>query len=200
MRTYEKMKENRLARLREGKNAGEIVYLLSDPEVRLVLVPLTDGEWLKCIGLADKLDAGDNVAGLAYREQTQKQAILLYASREMSDWEQPFFESLVEVGELGMHEVNYLYDVYLEMVAQNSPSLYMLEEEEVEALKVLWSRIEWNELSGRQRYAAMRFLNSVEANLLRANSFGSPSTSKSTTTNDSEIPVVNVEQNLSAQM
>ncbi len=199
MRTYEHMKENRLARMREGKNAGEIVELLSDDSIRLALVPLTDGEWLKSLSIADKLDAGDNAAGLVWREETQKKAIIFYAAREMSDWQEPFFQSLAEVDEVPQHDINHIYDIYLEMVAQNSPSLYMLGDEEVESLKKVWARIEWNELSGQQRYAAMRFLNSIRNTLLQDSLSGSHSTSNLTTKNDSEIPVENAEENMSVR-
>lgn len=193
MRTFEKMRESRLTRMREGKNAGEIVELPSDPEVRLVIVPLTDGEWLKALGYADKADAGDNEAGLLLRSEVQKKSILYYACREMSDWEKPFFESLSEVEELAYGDAQHIYDAYLEMVADYSPSFFMLGEEEIDALKKVLQRIEWNALSGRQQYAAMRFLNSIREDLLADSFSGSPSTSSLTTRNDMKIPVENAE-------
>ncbi|HKU52529.1 MAG TPA: hypothetical protein VJQ25_08680, partial [Nitrospira sp.] len=124
-RTFEAMKESRLARMREGKNAGEIVELVTNPEIRLVLVPLTDGEWLKALGYADEVPAGENVAGITLRDEVQKKAIIFYACREMHDWEEPFFESMAEVEQMDYADIGHIYDRYLEMVAQFSPSFFM---------------------------------------------------------------------------
>lgn len=195
-RTYEVMKQNRLAKMRAGQAGGEIVQLISDESIRMVLVPLTDGEWMKSLGWADQVAAGDNPAGDVVRAETQKKAIILYAAREMSNWEQPFFESLEEVSELEHQDLNHLYDVYLEMVATASPSFYMLTEEMIDELKKVLARIEWRELSGRQQYAAMRLLNSILADSQVVNSSGSLSTSSLTRTNDSEIPATNANDEL----
>jgi hypothetical protein len=188
-KTLEAMKESRLAKMREGQAGGTVVEFPNKPEIRFILVPLTDGEYLKSLQIAGAADLEANEAGIIARDHIQKQAVIMYAAREMQDWTSMVFSSTAEVGEgLEQHELNYVYDLYLEMVADNSPSLYMLSDEEFDNLKKAWQRIEWNELSGTQQYAAMRFLNSILAGSLADSFFGSPSTSKLTQTTENEIP------------
>jgi hypothetical protein len=194
--------ENRLAKLRLGQSAGEIVTLSGsddEDEVRFVVVPLTDGENLKAFSLADELNVSDSTAGLAAREEMLKRGIIFYAAREMSDWTKPFFESTQEVSEIYDHDINQAYDIYLEMVAVSSPVFALLDDEELENLKKVWSRIDMNELDGTQQYAARRFLNSIRPLLLQANFSGSNSMRKSTETSDSETPVENAGQERTIQ-
>lgn len=172
-RTYEKLMESRLAKLRAGKGAGTIEEFIDDPDIRVVLVPLTDGEWLKALEIADTLDVGNNPAGVAARDEMQKTAMILFSAREVRDWEIPFFNDISEVSALPDHEINHLYDCYLEMVAVNSPALTLLDEEQWETLKKVWQQIEWSELSGQQLYAANRFLVSIQEKLLQASLSGS---------------------------
>lgn len=182
--TLAKIEENRLMRMREGQNAGELVQLPSDPEIRMILVPLTDGEWLHSLKMADQVMAGDNEAGLMVRDRVQKQCVLMYAARETSDFTKRIFNTIEDIEKLEGLDVDLLYDEYMGMVASISPSLYMMTPEEFDSLKAVWQRIEWNELSGMQQYAAVRFLRSIHVGLLQDNSFGSPSTLKSTLKTD----------------
>ncbi len=194
--TFDTLKESRLAKMREGQAAGEIVVLPGRPDVRFVLVPLTDGEYLKSLQIADKLETTGSEAGLLAQSHVQRQAIIAFAAREMNDWTQLVFDGSPEkVGEaLEQNETNFVYDLYLEMIAVNSPSLYMMSEEEFEELKKVWQRIEWSELSGTQQYAAMRFLRSILDDSLLGSYFGSPSTLKSTTMSESETPASPVDE------
>lgn len=198
--TLDRIKENRLMRMRAGQTAGELVQLPSDPEIRFVLVPLTDGEYLHSLKVADDLEVGDNIAGLSARDQIQKQSIIAAAAREIDDWTQRVFSGIDEVAALDTADVGFLYDEYLGMMAQFSPSLYMMPPEEFENLRDVWQRIEWNALSGMQQYAAMRFLRLILPDLLQGNSSGSLSTLKSTQTNDSIIPVESVDPSSSEKM
>jgi hypothetical protein len=192
MRGFEKLKENKLARMREGQAAGEIVTLVSDPEVRFVVVPLTDGEYLKALSISDEVQASETMSGFAVKDEVLKQAILLFAAREIHDWTKSFFESVEEVMELEAQDVNVAYDVFLELISVASPSMQMLTEEEMDNLKKVWSLIAWSELSGRQLYAARRFLNSIQEDLLLGNFSGLSSTPKSTTTNNEQDSVPSV--------
>lgn len=194
MRTYEEMMENRLAKLRLGQAAGEIVTLL-DGETRLCLVPLIDAEYVKALTIADRLDAGNNAAGMLLRDQVQREAILSFSAREVNDWQETFFKDMTEVAKLGAHEVNYLFDIYLEMTAVNSPSLNMLSDEDFEALKKVWTLIQWSELTGQQWYAAKRFLDSIQPNLLAASLSGSNSTSGLTPMTQMSAPVASASPN-----
>ena len=178
--------ESRLAKMREGKAAGTIENLINEPEVRVVLVPLTDGEYIRALQFGDQVDAGDNPTGLSLRDTLTKEGIILFAAREIFDWTKHAFESIEEVQALGHNEINHLYDCYLEMIAAHSPSLYMLTDEEFDDLKKVWNEIPWSELSGTELYAAKRFLDSIQGRLLRASLSGSLSTEKSTRRNASE--------------
>ena len=180
-RTFEEYKDRRLARLSTGANlekmrlgqaACEFTTLLSDNEIRVALVPLTEGEYRRSLEIAADIPIGEGVAQNMVRDQVQKEQILFYACREMENLGEKFFDTAADVEELEAHDVNHLYDIYLEMVAENSPSLMGMTEEDFEALKKALGRIEWSELSGTEWYAAQRFLNSIRPRLLTASLSG----------------------------
>jgi hypothetical protein len=175
---YLERKRSRLAegvdleKYRLGQNACEIVDLLSDPETRFALVPLTEGEYRRSLELAEKLVLQDNAASAMLRDQVQKETIIYFAARELRDLTEHFFSDQADVTELDAHDINHIYDIYLEMVHQISPSLAGLSEEDFDALKKVLPRIEWSDLSGPEWYAAQRFLNSIRGRLLTVNSPG----------------------------
>jgi hypothetical protein len=170
--------------------------MLSDPEIRVALVPLTEAEYSNSLHEADKAPAGDNPAGLAYRDEVQRKFVIFHAARAVGELQVKFFDSPEQVGELDAHEINHIYDIYLEMVAETSPSMMGLAEEDFDELKKALQRIEWSELSGSQWYAAQRFLNSIRQHLLTVNLSGSPSTLKSTTRRREPPSVESVEESL----
>lgn len=199
MRAYEQFMENRLAKMRLGQAAGEVVTLSGpedEDETRFVLVPLTDGENLKAFSLADELPVTDSPAGISARDEVMKRSVIFFAARELQDWTEPFFQNIEEVANLYDHEINHAYDIYLEMVAVSSPAYAMLSEEEVDNLKKVWERISLSDLSGPQQYAATRFLNSIRPLLLQASLSGSSSILKSTETRSGTTPVESVEEEL----
>lgn len=173
MSSFADYKERRLERLRLGQSTYEKVRMLDDPEVEFALVPATEGEYSISMREADKVDAGANPAGAAFRDEIQRKVLLYHVSRTLGDLTVKFFDSFTDVDELEAHQVNYMYDTYLEMVAESSPSLMGLGEEDFEALKKVLPRIEWSELSGPEWYAAQRFLNSIRPRLLTVNYSGS---------------------------
>lgn len=176
--TFEEFKARREERLSQGVNlekmrlgqaSCEITELLSDPEIRVALVPLTEGEYRRTLDIAARLMYEvENPASAMVRDQVQKEQILYYATREISDLSKMFFGKPADVELLDAHDINHLYDVYLEMVYENSPSMMGMTEEDFDALKKALGRIEWSELSGPQWYAAQRFLNSIRPLLLTA--------------------------------
>lgn len=182
MTTFAEYRERKLERLRLGQATCEMTELLSDPETRIALVPLIEAEYSNSLHEADKVDAGDNPAGLALRDEIQRKWVIYYAARTVGNLQQLFFDDASEVGELDAADINYLYDLYLEMVAQVSPSMMGLSEEDFIELKKVLPLIVWSELSGSQWYAAQRFLNSIQPLLRTANSSGSRSIRTSTTT------------------
>lgn len=171
MAGFAEYKGRKLERLRLGQSTCEI-HTLSDEETRIALVPLTEGEYSNSLHEADKLMVSDGPSGFAYRDEIQRQWILFYACREVSDLENKFFEKMDQVGELDKMDVNALYDLYLEMVATTSPSLMGLSEEDFADLKDLLPRIEWSALSGPAWYAADRFLRLIQPQLLMDRSSG----------------------------
>lgn len=179
-------RENRLAKMRLGQAACEITSLPSDEETMVALVPLTDSQYLRALEIADAALVGDNPAGFAVRDELQKQSVIFFATREVGNLESMFFDDTSEAGELGAHDIDHLYDVYLEMIANQSPSLFGLSDADFEALKKAWQGIEWNELTGQQWYAAQRFVNSIRPLLVQGNFSGLHSTKSSTPTSESE--------------
>jgi hypothetical protein len=185
---FSEHKENRLAKMRLGQSACEITELPSAPDTRVALVPLTDSEYIRALEVADKAPVGDNPAGFAVRDELQKQSVIYFSAREFGDLESMFFDDLSEAGELDTHDIDFLYDVYLEMISNQSPSLFGLTDDDFEALKKVWTMIEWNALTGQQWYAAQRFINSIRTELHLASYSGSSSTSNLTQTNESGSP------------
>lgn len=180
--------------MRLGQAACEMVNgLPTDSETQLALVPLTDSEYIRALEIADAAMVGDNPAGFAVRDELQKQSVIFFAAREINNLESKFFDDISEAGELGAGDVDFLYDVYLEMVANQSPSLFGISDEDFEALKKVWSLIEWSELSGQQWYAAQRFVNSIRPLLLQGNSSGSQPTSSLTQSSEKKAPAENAE-------
>jgi hypothetical protein len=173
MTTFSEFKERKLERLRLGQATCEFYTLTSDEETRIALVPLTEAEYSNSLHEADKVLAGDNPAGAAYRDEIQRQWVIYFACRDMGDLTVKFFDDVSDVGELDAHDVNAIYDVYLEMVANSSPALVGLSEDDFNGLKTTLPRIAWSELSGPQWYAAQRFLNSIRPLLLMDSFSGS---------------------------
>lgn len=179
---FEDYKTRKTERLRLGQATCEVAQMLSDPEIRVALVPLTEAEYSNSLHEADKLPVTGTASGTVYQEEIQRQYVLYYSCRVVGNLEQRFFSSFDEVGELDAHELNHLFDIYLEMVNEVSPSMFGLTEEDFTDLKKAFGTIQWSELSGQQWYAAQRFLNSIRPLLLTDRSSGLPSTTPSTPT------------------
>lgn len=176
MTRIDEYRARKLERLRLGQATCEITELVSDDEIRVAIVPLTEGEYSNSLYEAEKLGASSTPAGAQLVDEIQRKWVIFYATRVVGNLEVKFFDDFADVDELDAADVNHLYDIYLELVAQSSPSLMGLGEDDFNALKALLPRIAWNELSGPQWYAAQRFLNSIQPDLLRASLSGSPST------------------------
>lgn len=189
--TSERIKTRRLERMRAGQSVCSYVALVSDPEIRVAIVPLTEAEYEQCLELVAAMEAEDNVAGFAMRDRKQAQEILVRAIREEDDLTQRVYvgsdkKSAVDemMAGLDVTDVDQLIDEYNEMSAQANPRADGVSQEEMDQLKkVLWE-MDWNEFSGRSWYALKRFLGLIMPELQQANLLGSTSTMKSTTTSD----------------
>lgn len=178
--------------MRLGQAACEMVHgLPSNDETMLALVPLIDSEYIRALEIADRALVGDNPAGFAVRDELQKQSVIFFSAREMDELENRFFDEISEAGELDAGDIDFLYDLYLEMISNQSPSLVGLSDEDFEALKKAWQGIRWNELTGQQWYAAQRFVNSIRPLLQAASFSGSPSTNTLTENNEQPQPAEN---------
>jgi len=185
MTTKDRIRERRLDRMRLGQAACEFVTLPSDPEIRLCMIPLTEAEYIQALEKVRELNAEDNLAGMAVRDRIQAQEIIVRAVREEKDLTLRVYDTTDEMLEdLEVQDIDELWDRYMEMVARSSPSIDGIPEEEFENLKKALQAMDWNELSGRQWYAARRFLMSITPAPLLDNSPGFTSTSSSTTTSE----------------
>lgn len=179
-RSADELRQKRVEKIRAGQQSGEPVALLSDPEQRMMLVPLTQNELMNTLSMAAMLTFDDNMAGQAARDELQRTEILAVSAREVSDLEKRYYQDGQAVGELEAHDINHLFDVYLEMVAEQNPSIMGLSEKDFDDLKKALQTMRWAELSGPQWYAAQRFLNSIRSVLLTVKLPGSSSTKPST--------------------
>lgn len=186
-RTAEKLRQRRLDRMRLGQTVGDVHPLLSDPEIQVALVPLTEAEYIQCLESTTNKEIPDNVAGAAIRDRYNSAELLLRACREPHDLETRMFESLDELADaLEVNDINFLQDMYFEMVETASPAIDGIPPEDLDELKKALQEINWNELSGRQWYALQRFLFSIMPELLQGNVLGSGLISKLTTTSEEE--------------
>ena len=172
----EQIRERRLDRMRLGSAACDVVPLLSDPEIRVALVPLTEAEYQRSLETAAAMEVMTTQLGMEYAERRQQTEIIWMALREVNDLQKHGFGSSGEMlDELETQDINHLWDHYLEMVDTSSPAIDGVPPDELDNLKKVLQEIPWNELSGTQWYAAKRFLGSVLPTLPLARSLGSSS-------------------------
>lgn len=181
------LSRRRLARMRLGQATAEYVSLVSDPEVRIALVPLTEAEFQESFTDAAKLNVGDNIAGTMVRERRARVQQVWRSCRPTGDLGTYMFQTFEEFREsLTAADIDGLIDVYEEMTHDLSPSMEQISPEELELLKKALLEMDWNDLSGRSWYAAKRFLSSISLAQPTDRSPGSSSTTKLTGTSENE--------------
>lgn len=160
--TLERLRESRLKRMRMGQSSASIIKIPSNPEHRVAIVPLLEGEYDECMRAAAQVDVPDNVAGASVMDREERRQVVCRAAREVDDFSKRVFTDSITMMEiLEPSDVNYLYDAYIELQLEISPSMDELSESEVDFLKGVFERMPWNDLSGRQVYALIRFLSSL---------------------------------------
>ena len=175
--------------MRLGQAVCEIFPLLSDPESRVALVPLTEAEYNQCMEAAVKVDVEETLAGNQYRDRRLTQETLLRAIREADDLPTQVFQTVDELmNTLDVADLNYLIDHYFEMVDRSSPSVEGLTDKDIDDLKKALLEVDWSGLYGKQWYALRRFLLSLGPEQLRVKLPGSMSMTESTGTNGSSEP------------
>jgi hypothetical protein len=180
--------------MRLGQAVCEIATLLSDPEIKIALVPISDAEHQNAIETAASVDVANNEHGILRRDRAMQNAVIFAAAREHSDLTKPYFERYEEVQELEHIDINYLWDIYSEMVANSSPSIDGMSEEEFDAVKKALREMDWNVLSGASWFALKRFLSTITPRPLLGKSPGYSSTNPSTVTNTLETSATDVAQ------
>lgn len=183
--TKTKITERRLDRMRSGQAACDFVYLPSDKEMRVAIVPLTEAEYLQALEAVASMPGQDNVSNLTLKDRRLSQEIILRAIREEDDLVERAFSDVNDMMEtLEVADVDEVIDRYNEMMEKSSPSLDGISKEEMDELKKAFETMDWNALSGRAWYAMKRFLSEIMPSPLLDNSPGFGSTSSSTTTSD----------------
>jgi hypothetical protein len=192
----EQLKERRLSRMRLGKAVAEIRPLLSDPEIQLAIVPLTESEYLNCLTKTVALDLPDNIAGASMRDRHNTNELLVRALRDPEDLTKRPFSGVDELTEsLNVEDINFLMEAYWQMMAEVSPSVEMLSDADIEELKKVLGEIDWKGITGKQCYALKNFLSTLGLMLLPDNTPGSLSTSLSTLTNERDESTPSVSPN-----
>lgn len=187
----QEMSKRRLDKMRLGQATFTPVELVSDPEIRFALVPLTGAERLNATAMAAELNVGDNVAGLMARDHVQKVEILAASIRDPKNLSEKIFRDGddLQTGEDGLLDVDidHVYDAYLEMTENSNPQVDGIPPEEFDHLKKVLLGMDMSALSGRSWYALKRFLGAaIQDGLLTDNSLGSFSNTKSITTSESD--------------
>ena len=175
------MRRRRVSRMRLGQATAEYVALISDPEIRVALVPLTEAEFQESFTDAAKLVVGDNMAGIMVRERRARVQQVWRSLRATGNLDQYMFATYEEFRDaLTTGDIDMLIDVYEEMTYELSPTLEGISPEELEMLKKALAEMDWSDLSGKSWYAAKRFLSTISATQLTDKLPGSSSTMRST--------------------
>ena len=185
----EEIKKRRLERMRLGQAVCDYVVLPSDNETRVAIVPLTESDYLNALQQVASMKISDDLAGLALRDRMQAQLVLTYAIRYPNDLTKRVYDSReqlinTENGGLEQIDLDECFSCYQEMIATASPAIDGIPPDEFENLKKALQEMDWNALSGRQWYAAKRFLSAISPQPLLGNSPGFGSTSSLTTTSE----------------
>lgn len=196
-RTATQLIERRLDRMRLGQAVCEIFPLLSDPEFRVALVPLTEAEYDQCMEAVVKIDVEETIVGNQYRDRELTKETLRRSIREPDNLNVQMFETTPELAKaLEVSDINYLIDHYFEMISKSSPSIEGITNEEIDDLKKGLMEMDWSELSGKQWYALKRFLLSLGPEQLRVKLHGSSSTNQSTGTTSSGEPTPEIAESV----
>lgn len=194
--TSEKLRELKFTHMRLGQEVGYKFYLLSQPEVEVTMVPLTEAENYQCIETITMMEAPESIAGAMLRDRRNANEIMFRAIRNPEKLEETAFASMDEMMELLTHaDITHLFDAYLEMSEEVSPSIGSFTEEEIEEVKKVLAAVELKDLSGRQWYALRRFLSILGPGQLPASLPGSTLTSLSTLMSENEKFISTASQN-----
>jgi hypothetical protein len=188
---FEEIKQRRLARMRMGQDAPQLVDIPSletdkEGRVRVALVPLTESEHETGLLASANAEAPDNDVGFAFRDRWNQVYDLWQAIREPDDIKKKVFpspEKMVEVLTVG--DINFLAETQLTLMEQASPALDGLTDDDMEELKKAFNQIDLSALSGRSWLHLRTFFQQLPLAALPARLFGPSSTSNLTEKNAS---------------
>lgn len=173
---------NRLARMRMGQDAPELVEIPSKPDIRVALVPLNEAETQQGLIGAANLDVPDNMVGITARNRVAVHMDIWNAIRDPEDVSKKVFESVdAMLEDLEPMDIDYFTDYLATLMEYASPQLDKLSAEALDELKKALTGIDWNELTGRQWLVLRLCLSVLLPDQLAVRLSGSTSTSNSTT-------------------
>lgn len=177
--------KNRLARMRLGQEAPELVTFQAHPEIRVAMVPLTERETQMGMIYGASLDVPDNSAGIQARNRAVAQSDLWNALRDPSDLNAKVFVSIDEmIDELAPEEIDSLLDNLASLMDYSSPHGDGLTDEILDTLKKASETIEWSGLTGRRWAVVKLYLSVMSPDLLQVSLSGLGSTDSLTERNE----------------
>lgn len=142
---------DRAKRMRIGQGVGEYAALLTNPEVRMAIVPLREWEAEEAWSAAASVDVDNNAYGIEKRDKVLKRHTLFHALRLPGNVEERVFDSVESVGkELDDIDVDHLMDEYRRIVNYASPAIDGMTPEMLDDLKKAFETIDLNALTGKQ--------------------------------------------------
>lgn len=177
--------KNRLARMRLGQDAPDLIDLPAHPEVRVAMVPLSERETQMGMIYGASLDVPDNSAGLQARNRAVAHSDLWNSLRDPADLNAKVFDSVEDlIDELAPEEIDILLDNLASLMDYSSPHGDGLTDEILDTLKKASETIEWSGLTGRRWAVVKLYLSVMSPELLQVSLFGSGSTESSTERNE----------------
>lgn len=177
--------QNRLARMRQGQLAPDMIDLPSLEGIRVAQVPLTEAETQQGIIAAARLDVGENLAGMQARNRMAQQYDAWLSLREPGNLTELLFKSVEEMtANLDPKDLDYVSDNLGILMDYASPALEGVTEKDLDDLKKGLAALDWSVLTGRQWAALKLALRILLPARLAARSSGSSSTESSTERSD----------------
>jgi hypothetical protein len=174
--------KNRLARMRLGQEAPDLIELPAHPEIRVAMVPLSERETQMGMIYGASLDVPDNSAGLQARNRAVSHSDLWNSLRDPSDLNAKVFDSVEDlIDELAPEEIDILLDNLATLMDYSSPHGDGLTDEVLDHLKKASETIEWSGLTGRRWAVVKLYLSVMSPELLQVSLYGLGSTESSTT-------------------
>lgn len=200
MSVLEQIKQGRrLARMRMGQDAAEIITLPWNEEVRMAIVPLTEKEYELALSAASAFSPGgdstDDTFVMEAKDRYVSAHMLYDALREPDDIDKRVFSSVEEVREfLEPPQINYLREEYARISEFSSPALDGLGAEELDELKKAFEKIELSALSGKPWWHLKSFFSSLTPEQLAVSLSGFSSIKNAIGTNESEESIPGASQ------